>query len=34
MRFLAGIKNEEDRSAAETALVKGKSPDAVKTAVR
>ncbi|GHT94562.1 hypothetical protein FACS1894141_1470 [Spirochaetia bacterium] len=34
MRFLAGITNEEDRSAAETALVKGKSPDAVKIAVR
>jgi hypothetical protein len=34
MRFLAGIKNEETRMAAETALVKGKSPDTVKLAVR
>jgi hypothetical protein len=30
MRFLAGIKNEEDRSAAESALLAGKSPDSVK----
>jgi hypothetical protein len=34
MRFLAGIRNDEDRSAAEQALLKGKSPDAVKIAVR
>jgi HEAT repeat protein len=34
MRFLAGIKNEETRMAAETALLKGKSPDMVKTAIR
>jgi hypothetical protein len=30
MRFLAGIKNEEDRGAAENALLAGKSPDSVK----
>jgi hypothetical protein len=30
MRFLAGIKNEADRSAAENALLAGKSPDSVK----
>ena len=34
MRFLAGIRNEDDRVAAETALLKGKSPDTVKTAIR
>jgi hypothetical protein len=34
MRFLAGIKNEETRMAAETALLKGRSPDTVKTAIR
>ncbi|GHV44699.1 hypothetical protein AGMMS49546_29080 [Spirochaetia bacterium] len=34
MRFLAGIKNDDTRLAAETALVKGKSPDLVKTSVR
>jgi hypothetical protein len=34
MRFLAGITNEETRFAAETALLKGKSPDTVKTAIR
>ena len=34
MRFLAGITNEEKRQAAETALLKGKSPDMVKTALR
>lgn len=34
MRFLAGIRNGDDRKAAETALIKGKSPDTVKTAVR
>jgi hypothetical protein len=30
MRFLAGIKNEDDRQAAEQSLLAGKSPDAVK----
>ena len=34
MRFLAGIRNEDDRQAAETALIKGKSPDTVKIAIR
>jgi hypothetical protein len=34
MRFLAGIGNDETRSAAENALLKGKSPDTVKIAVR
>jgi hypothetical protein len=34
MRFLVGIRNEDDRTAAEGALLKGKSPDAVKIAVR
>jgi hypothetical protein len=34
MRFLAGIKNDADRTAAQKALVKGKSPDMVKMAVR
>jgi hypothetical protein len=34
MRFLAGIRNEDTRLAAEQALLKGKSPDTVKTAVR
>ncbi|MDR0473107.1 MAG: hypothetical protein LBH43_05510 [Treponema sp.] len=35
MRFLAGIKNEEKRAAAQNALLnEGKSPDMVKTAVR
>ena len=34
MRFLAGITNEEKRQAAETALLKGKSPDTVKIALR
>ena len=34
MRFLAGIKNEDDRKAAESALIKGKSPDTVKTTLR
>jgi len=34
MRFLAGISNEEKRQAAESALLAGKSPDTVKTAVR
>jgi hypothetical protein len=30
MRFLAGIKNEDDRQTAEQSLLAGKSPDAVK----
>jgi hypothetical protein len=34
MRFLAGIRDDEDRSAAEKALIKGKSPDMVRMAVR
>jgi hypothetical protein len=34
MRFLAGIKNEESRMAAETALLRGRSPDMVKTSIR
>lgn len=34
MRFLAGIRDEDDRKAAETALIKGKSPDSVKTAIK
>jgi hypothetical protein len=34
MRFLAGIKNNDERQAAEQALLGGKSPDAVKIAVR
>ncbi|MCL2805483.1 MAG: hypothetical protein FWD26_06060 [Treponema sp.] len=34
MRFLAGIRNSDDRKAAETALIKGKSPDTVKIQVR
>jgi len=34
MRFLAGIKDEDSRKNAETALLKGKSPDTVKIAVR
>ena len=34
MRFLAGIRDDGDRAAAETALIKGKSPDMVKTAIR
>jgi hypothetical protein len=34
MRFLAGIKNEEDRVSAEKALLGGKSPDTVRIAVR
>jgi hypothetical protein len=34
MRFLAGIRDGDERKAAETALIKGKSPDTVKTAVR
>jgi len=34
MRFLAGIRNEENREAAQKALIKGKSPDTVKVQVR
>jgi hypothetical protein len=34
MRFLAGIRDTDERKAAETALIKGKSPDTVKIAVR
>ncbi|MCL2879681.1 MAG: hypothetical protein FWF29_05480, partial [Treponema sp.] len=34
MRFLAGIRDEDERTAAETALIRGKSPDMVKTAIR
>lgn len=34
MRFLAGIRNDDERAAAETALIKGKSPDTVKMALR
>jgi hypothetical protein len=34
MRFLAGIRNDDEREAAETALIKGKSPDTVKMAIR
>jgi hypothetical protein len=34
MRFLAGIKNDERRTAAESALKAGKSPDTVKAGLR
>jgi hypothetical protein len=34
MRFLAGIKNDNDRVAAEKALIGGRSPDMVKTAIK
>ena len=34
MRFLASISNEEKRNAAENALLSGKSPDTVKTALK
>jgi hypothetical protein len=34
MRFLAGISNEEERTAAENSLLKGKSPDTVKIQAR
>jgi len=34
MRFLAGIRDSEKREAAETSLIKGKSPDTVKIQVR
>jgi hypothetical protein len=34
MRFLAGIRDGDERKAAESALIKGKSPDSVKIQVR
>jgi hypothetical protein len=34
MRFLAGIRNDDERMAAEQSLVKGKSPDTVRSAVK
>jgi len=34
MRFLAGIRDDGERKAAETALLKNKSPDTVKMAIR
>ena len=34
MRFLAGIRDNDDRASAEKALLTGKSPDSVKTALR
>jgi hypothetical protein len=34
MRYLAGIRDEEDRAGAEQALLAGKSPDSVRIAVR
>jgi hypothetical protein len=34
MRFVAGIQNDEERDAAENALLAGKSPDSVKVAIR
>ena len=34
MRFLAGIRDGEERNAAQSALIKGKSPDTVKIQVR
>jgi hypothetical protein len=34
MRFLAGINDDDNRTAAESALINGKSPDAVKIAVK
>jgi len=34
MRFLAGIRDDDDRAGAEKALLTGKSPDSVKTALR
>ncbi|MCL2180512.1 MAG: hypothetical protein FWB83_05240 [Treponema sp.] len=34
MRFLTGIRDSDERKAAEAALVKGKSPDSVKVQVR
>jgi hypothetical protein len=34
MRFLAGIRNDDERLTAEAALVKGKSPDTVRSGLR
>jgi hypothetical protein len=34
MRYLAGIRSEDDRNGAEKALLAGKSPDSVKTALK
>ena len=34
MRYLAGIRDEDDRGGAEHALLAGKSPDSVKTALK
>ncbi|MDR2177720.1 MAG: hypothetical protein LBP20_06735 [Treponema sp.] len=34
MRFLAGIRNEDERISAERALIKGKSPDTVRSGIR
>ena len=34
MRYLAGIRNDDDRNAAEKSLLTGKSPDSVKTALK
>jgi hypothetical protein len=34
MRFLAGIRNDDQRIAAEAALVKGKSPDTVRSGIQ
>ncbi|MDR3247905.1 MAG: hypothetical protein LBT39_03875 [Treponema sp.] len=34
MRFLAGIRNDDERLAAEQSLVKGKSPDTVRSGLR
>jgi hypothetical protein len=34
MKFLAGIKNEDERQAAESSLLSGKSPDSVRVALK
>ncbi|MDR3173642.1 MAG: hypothetical protein LBU19_05285, partial [Treponema sp.] len=34
MRFLAGIRNDDERLAAEGALIRGKSPDTVRSGLR
>jgi hypothetical protein len=34
MRFLAGIRNDDERLAAEEALIRGKSPDTVRAGIR
>jgi hypothetical protein len=34
MRFVSGIRGEEERAAAENSLLSGKSPDSVKVALR